>query len=281
MFHLSSSVEYLGGKKLAIRIPAVQFGSMIGVIRSLYRYPVKGFSPEPLTAVELVEGAYFPCDRLYAVENGPSGFDPGAPAFISKTRFTVLAQIPKLARARTAYDEASGALTVVAEGYPPFTGDLGSEAGRAGFAAWLTAFLDPDDVRGPLQVLTAPPHRFTDRANGFLSVVNLESVRDLERKLDRAVDPLRFRANLYVEGWPAWSELDWPEEAVVTLGAARARLLKPIVRCVATHVDPESGERDMEVVPALRDLYGHLLCGVYLNVTDGGRVQEGDLAELL
>jgi uncharacterized protein YcbX len=251
----------------------------IGRVASLYRYPVKGFTPERLASVELVAAGYFPCDRLYAVENGPSEFDPAAPAFVPKKRFTVLAQIPKVALARTAYDEKTGVLTVKAEGSVPFAGDLRCNDGKASFAAWLTDFLDPNDQRGLLKVLTAPSHRFTDHPQGFISVVNLESVRDLETRLGRPVDPLRFRANVYVEGWPAWSELDLAPGAPVSLGAAATKLVKAIRRCVATHVDPETGERDLEILAALRDLYGHLHCGVYLNVTAGGRVQEGEPAE--
>jgi uncharacterized protein YcbX len=253
---------------------------MTGRIAALYRHPVKGFTPERLAAAMLTAGGYFPCDRLYAVENGPAGFDPDAPAFVSKSRFTVLAQIPKIARARTAYDEASGVFSVTADGAPPFSADLRGDAGKAAFAAWLTAFLDPDDVRGPLRVLTAPPHRFTDSPGGFVSVVNLESVRDLERRLGRPVDPLRFRANLYVDGWPAWVELEWREGATVVLGGAEASLLSPIVRCVATHVNTVTGERDLDIVPALHALYGHLYCGLYLTVTRSGRVADGEPAEL-
>ncbi len=254
---------------------------MRGRLQSLYRYPVKGFSAEPLASVELTAGAYFPCDRLYAVENGPSGFDPAAPAFISKTRFTVLARIPKVALARTAYDEASGVFSVTAKGCAPFVGDLRTEEGRVALAGWLTDFLGPEEVNGPLKVLTAAPHRFTDDIKGYVSMINLESVRDLEARLGRPVDPIRFRANLYVEGWPPWSELDLAPGASVRIGAAEASVYKPVTRCVATHVDPQTGERDIEMVPALRAQYGHLYCGLYLNVTKGGRVQEGDPAELL
>ena len=253
----------------------------IGRVASLHRYPVKGFTPERVASVELVAGGYFPYDRLYAVENGPSGFDPAAAAFVPKTRFTVLAQIPKLALARTAYDERKGVLTVKAEGRAPFAGDLQIDEGKAAFAAWLTDFLDRDDQRGLLKVLTAPPHRFTDNPQGFISVVNLESVRDLETRLGRAIDPLRFRANVYVDGWPAWSELDLAPEASVRLGTAATTLVKFIRRCVATHVNPETGERDVEILTALRDLYGHLYCGVYLKVSASACVNEGDPAELL
>ena len=244
-------------------------------VASLYRHPVKGFTPERLSAATLKAGACFPCDRLYAVEDGPSGFDTGAPSHLSKMKFTVLAKIPAVAKARTAYDEASGVLTASAEGLAPFLVDLASDDGRRGFEAWLATLLG-DEAKGPLRVLEGPgAHRFMDSKQGFVSIVNLASVRDLAEKIGRPVDPLRFRANLYVEGWPAWVENGWTGRSV-KIGDATAQVLKPIVRCAATHVDPVTAERDIEVVKALFDNYGHTFCGIYLNVTAGGGVAQGE-----
>lgn len=253
---------------------------MSGVVRSLHRHPVKGFTPERLAHAQLEADGFFPSDRLYAVENGPSGFDPAAPAFISKSRFTVLASLPQVALARTRYDEATSVLTVEANGQRGFEGVLSEAGGRAGFADWLTGFLGDERVRGPLRVVQAADHRFTDHPQGSVSVINLESVRDLERRTGRVIDPLRFRANLYVEGWPAWSELEYPEGAAVRLGGVKTRLFKPILRCAATHVDPATGERDFDLVGALREQYGHPFCGLYLHVAEGGAVGEGDRAAI-
>ncbi|MFZ0269027.1 MOSC domain-containing protein [Caulobacter sp.] len=244
-------------------------------IAGLYRHPVKGFTPERLTEVELVAGQCFPCDRLYAVEDGPSGFDPAAPAHISKMKFTVLAKIPQVAKARTTYDEASGVFSARAEGRSDFSGDLRGAEGRRGFETWLADLLG-DEAGGPLRVVEGPgDYRFMDSRSGYVSIVNLASVRDLEARLGRPVDPLRFRANLYVEGWPAWVENDWTGRAM-RVGEARAEVLKPIVRCAATHVDPVTSERDIDLVKALFDNYGHMLCGIYLKVERGGAVAEGD-----
>lgn len=253
---------------------------MLVQVADLYRHPVKGFTPERLARAELVAGRCFPCDRLYAVENGPSGFDPAAPAHISKMKFTVLAKIPQVAKARTAYDEATGVFTARAEGRPDFAGDLRADEGRRGFEAWLAGLLG-DEVQGPLRVVEGPSdYRFMDSRSGYVSIVNLASVRDLEARLGRPVDPLRFRANLYVEGWPAWVENDWAGRAM-RVGQARAEVLKPIVRCAATHVDPVTAERDIDLVRALFDHYGHMFCGVYLKVEEGGAVAEGDEVALV
>lgn len=251
---------------------------MSGHVAGIFRYPVKGFTPERLAHAELAPGEGFPHDRVWAVENGPSGFDPEAPAFTPKQKFTVLAATPKIAAARTRYDEASGTLTAEAPGVRAFAGRLDETSGREAFAAWLTGVLPVEDRRGPLKVVEGRGgFRFTDHPKGQVSIVNLASVRDLSARMGAQLDPLRFRANLYVEGWPPWVENEWTGRELM-VGWARAKVFKPIVRCAATEVDPTTGERDQEVVKALFDSYGHMFCGIYVHVTSPGRVSSGDAA---
>src|SRR3712207_4495685 len=74
-------------------------------IASLQRYPVKGLSPEPLDQAVLTKGGYFPGDRLFAVENGPAGFDPANPEHQPKIKFLMLMRNESLARLRTRYED--------------------------------------------------------------------------------------------------------------------------------------------------------------------------------
>lgn len=253
---------------------------MTAKIVSLYRHPVKGFTPERLESADLAAGEGFPCDRLYAVEIGPSGFDAQTPAFVSKMKFAVLARIAEVAKARTAYDEATGVFSASADGMPDIAAPLGTQAGREAFAAWLTKLLG-EEATAPLNVIAAPgTWRFMDHPLGHVSIINLASVRDLERRIGRPLDPLRFRANLYVEGWEPWIENDWTGRTL-RIGGATTTVFKPIVRCVATHVDPVTAERDIDVVKALQDHYGHALCGIYVHTATAGRIAEGDALELI
>src|SRR5262249_15706210 len=147
----------------------------------------------------------------------------------------------------------------------PIATRLSDQAGRDAFAGWLTSVLG-GKANGELRVFEAPgTHRFYDHPQGMISIINLESVRDLERRLGQPIDPLGFRGNGYLEGWPSWSELD-RDNQIVALGSARARVLKSIQRCTATHVDPATGARDIDMLSALRAEYGHLFCGLYLNI---------------
>ncbi|WP_150125905.1 MOSC domain-containing protein [Brevundimonas sp. LM2] len=248
-------------------------------VAALYRHPVKGFTPETVAEAALDAGQAFPGDRLRAIEIGPSGFDPDAPAHISKMRFTVLARLPELARVRTQWDAATDTLALSAPGAPDLSVRLSDPADARRLEAWLTDVLG-EAATAPLRLLDGDGHRFMDDPAGAVSVLNLASVRDLSQRLGVAVDPLRFRANVWVEGWPAWVENDWSGRALA-LGEARLRVIKPIVRCAATHVDPTTGTRDIDVVSALHNLYGHRWCGLYLSVQTGGRVRPGDRAELI
>jgi len=252
---------------------------MRGTVDSIYRHPVKGLRPELMSSVQLEGGAYFPGDRGYAIEVGPSGFDPESPKHISKQRFTVLARFPSLARVKTRLDDATGTFHLGdAHGFG-VQARLDTEEGRGAIERFLQAFLG-EDAPGKLRVLESPPgYRFMDHPQGYISVMNLASVREVARAIGQPVDPLRFRANVYVDGLKPWAEDEWVVNQKLTLGAAELTLFKPIVRCVATHVNLETGERDIDMVGQLREHFGRDTLGTYFSISQGGRVALGDAIE--
>lgn len=250
---------------------------MRGTVASIYRHPVKGLTPEQLSSVQLEAGAYFPHDRLYAIEVGPSGFDPENPKHISKQRFTVLARFPALARIKTRLDDATGAFHLGdAHGFGVET-RLHTQEGRATVERFLQAFLG-EEAPGKLRVLESPQgYRFMDHPQGYISVMNLASVRAVEQAIGQPVDPLRFRANIYVDGLKPWAEDEWIVGQRMQLGAAGLAMFKPIVRCVATHVNLDTGERDIDMVGQLREHFGRDTLGNYFSIIEDGAVKAGDV----
>jgi uncharacterized protein YcbX len=101
-------------------------------------------------------------------------------------------------------------------------------------------------------------------------------VRALGWAIGADVDPLRFRANIYVDGLAPWAEDDWPVGKTLQLGEAQLTLFKPIVRCIATHVNLETGERDIDTVGMLRQHFGRDTLGSYFSVSRGGQIKQGD-----
>lgn len=247
---------------------------MQGMIRDICRYPVKGLSAERLPRADLAAGRTLAADRLYAIENGPCGFDPAAPKYFPKSRFLMLMKNERLAALDTHFDADTHVLTVRHDGAALACGDLRTPAGRQAIERFFAAHC-ADELRGPPKVLHAQGHSFSDVAAKVVSIINLASVAALESVVGAPIDPLRFRGNLYVAGWPAWGEFDLLDRTI-GIGAARLRVVKRIVRCAATNVEPRTGIRDLQIPQSLMQAFGHMDCGVYAQVLEGGAIAAGD-----
>jgi uncharacterized protein YcbX len=244
-------------------------------VAAIYRYPVKGLSAERLDRAALAPGETIPYDRLYAIENGPSGFDPAKPAYLPKQRFLMLMRNARLATLRTRFDAATHTLTVEAEGRQAARGNLGTADGRAAIERFFAEFC-ASELRGPPRVLQAQGHSFSDVARKVISIINLASLAELQNAAGAPVHALRFRGNLSVEGWPAWQEFAMLGSQIAIGRAARLKIVKRIVRCAATEVDPDTGIRDLEIPRTLMKAYGHADCGVYAEVVQAGEIARGD-----
>jgi uncharacterized protein len=243
------------------------------ILKSLYRYPVKGLSPQALQRIVLSAGETVPGDRRYAIENGPSGFDPAAPAYYPKQRFLMLMRNERLAALHVEYDETGHAITIKAD-RQTLRGDLRTLEGRAAVENFFARYCK-DELRGPPKMLFGDGHSFSDVAKKVVSIINLASVADIESAAGHPAHPLRFRGNFYVTGWPAWHEFDLLDREII-VGKARLKVVKRIKRCAAVDVDPDTGIRDLTIPRTLIQSFGHADCGVYAEVLEGGMVTRGD-----
>jgi hypothetical protein len=242
-------------------------------LAALYRYPVKGLTPEALQSVVVASGQTLPFDRAYAIENGPGRFDPAAPRHLPKINFLMLMRDERLATLRTKFEDASETLTIFRDGRQVARGQLTTLLGRQLIEQFIAAYMKAE-LRGPPKIVRAPGHSFSDVAAKCVHIVNLASVSELERTLGRPVDPLRFRANLYLEGLEPWVELGWLDRTI-SVGPARLSVFARTQRCEATNVDPSRGVRDMAIPAHLMRTRGNQDFGVYANVATGGEVSLG------
>ena len=155
-----------------------------------------------------------------------------------------------------------------------------TEAGRERIGAFLTAYLG-EEARGARRASTMSPAIASATSGGkVVSLINLASLRDYEAKVGARRHRRRFRANVWFSGAAAWSERDWVGQQL-QVGGAVLRVTKPITRCPATEVNPETAERDADPLEELRRLYGHVELGVHAEVIEGGRFAVGDAIEVL
>ena len=243
-------------------------------VSALYRYPVKGLSPEALQSVTCTAGETFPCDRIYAIENGPNRFDPANPKHLPKVSYLMLMRDERLATLQTQFDDATDTLTVLRDGKQVARGQLNTPTGRMIIEQFMSAYMN-FSLRGAPKVVSAPGHSFSDVPVKVVHIVNLASVRELERATRNTVDPLRFRANIYIDGVEPWEEFKWLDKQIES-GAAKFSVIDRTQRCDATNVNPSKGIRDMAIPTALQRHWGHSDFGIYAKISGDGEVRVGD-----
>ena len=244
-------------------------------LEKIYRYPVKGLTAELLPATTLTPGRGLASDRRFALTLGTTPVDGPTMPWMSKSAFLTLMRHEKLAKLTTRFDETTGILSIERGGKPVAKGNITTPVGRAMIEEFFAAFMAADARGRPKLVEAEPDAMLSDIPDGVLSIINLASVRDLERVTGSEIDPLRFRANVYLDGLDPWAEFDWVAKDI-TLGTAALNVTKRIDRCAATHVNPETGERDLKLLKDLKRGFGHIDMGIYAAVTGPGEIATGD-----
>jgi len=252
---------------------------MTAQLQSIYRYPVKGLSAAPMASAQLSPGDTLPDDRRFAIAHGSTKFDPANPQWLPKNNFIMLAKDEKLAQLETLFDPEDETLSILRNGKQVAKAKLSDIMGRTLIGQFFASFMGAAE-RGMPRLVEAPNHSFSDVPEKVLSLINLASVRDLERVMREEVDPIRFRGNLYLDNLDPWAEFSWVGRQL-QVGTARLEVVEAINRCAATNVNPQTAERDMNIPLTLRKGFRHMQMGVYAKVIEGGEIREGDTLALL
>ncbi|WP_020593229.1 MOSC domain-containing protein [Kiloniella laminariae] len=243
---------------------------MTSELHSIYRYPVKGLSPDVLEKVSVKEGQLLPNDRRFAIAHGTTDF-PVGPGWMRKSHFLMLAQNPKLAQLVSRYDEETDMLVLERAGKKISQGKLTDMTGRMLLEQFLASFLG-SDARGTPKIVETQGTAFTDIPDPHISLINLASIKDLERVVRSPVDPMRFRGNLYLEGIKAWEENSWIGKKIA-IGQVELEIKSAIGRCSATNVNLDTAETDLNIPKSLQSGFGHRNMGVYAKVIRAGTLE--------
>ena len=248
-------------------------------VAQIWRHPVKSLGAERIARTVLAAGGTLPHDRAWALAHERTRFDFTAPAWVSWQSFLRGSIAPLFAAVSARVDEATGRITFTHPRLAPLTIDPEDAADRGRFLDWVRPIC-PDGVPGPLALVRAPGRGMTDTDYPSVSVKSLASLRALGERMGVALDPRRFRGNIWLDGLAPWEEFGWIGHEIA-VGGARLRVAERVVRCNATKNNPLTGARDAETLGALETHYGHKDFGVYCKVVAGGPVAEGDPVEVL
>lgn len=211
-------------------------------VKELYRFPVKGARGERLDSLPIDQAVGVQGDRRFAIKRK---FDQ-PDVWAAKVHFRVCMNTPKMAAQTPVFADTAGPAA-------PHT------ALDQGWVAQVASVLDESklgilDTKGAYNLVDTNPHN-----NGpTVSFLNLASLRALEAETGWAIDPLRFRMNVWYDNGEPWSELAWandfPGTRAIAVGNLRLRIQDACERCLATEANPQTGERDLAILDALESL---------------------------
>jgi GntR family transcriptional regulator/MocR family aminotransferase len=251
----------------------VKSRSPMPVVTNIYRYPIKGLSPQRVTDVTLQAGHAFPQDRMFALARPRSPIDGHVARWAKKGLFVMLMLDEALAQVRTHLDVETLDFTIRQGNRQLLAVNLASEKGRNDVEAFFQQLV-PTLNGTPRLVRAETGGHFMDKPDKVVSMINLATIRNLEERWGVEVDPLRFRANLYIDGAQPWEEFEWIGRDIV-MGDSVMRVDRRNGRCGATNVNPQNGHRDLDIPTSLRTAFGHKDLGVYLVTRKTGAVSIG------
>ncbi len=248
---------------------------MTATVGSIWRHPVKAHGREEIGSAELTAHGTIPFDREWAVAHEASEADGSE--WVRCVNFTRAAGAPQLMAITASLDEATGRLTLSHPEREPLEFDPDTEGDR--LIDWVSPLM-PEGRAKPARLVRQRAGRgLTDSDFPSLTLCNTASHAAVERAAGRDLSPHRWRGNVWIDGLEPWAEWDWVGREV-RIGGAVLAVRERTGRCLATHANPDTGERDVEMLPLLDDLTSRDF-SVMAEVIQGGAIRTGDPVEVL
>jgi uncharacterized protein len=260
----------------------------IGTVESLWRYPVKSMRGEEMPEVFMgFSGIYG--DRCYAFKN--SAARKGFPYLNANVQQQMLLYRPQFRYPERASQppnltEASS----IAPGVTPANGEAEDMAlDVVTPSGGIVSVDDPELVKllgegigGKNQLtLVRSDRALTDCRP--VSLISLQTVRQVESELCMPLDKRRFRANIYFnsasEGG-GFAEDDLVGRRLRIGSKATIMVLERDPRCKLISLDPGTGEHDPQVLRKVAQAHANF-AGVYCAVLVEGLLKKDDQVELL
>ncbi len=259
---------------------------VIGTVASLWRYPVKSMRGESLP--ELFAGyAGIYGDRLYAFRSAAR--DDGNPFFNACVQREMLQYRPVFRTpARTIAPPHLAKAEQITPGVTPLYADPtdllvdvetpGGETLAIDDPALLDLLLQGMDPQHQLTLLRSE-RALTDCRP--LSLISLQTVRQLSCENAEEIDARRFRANIYLD---LLDGRGFAEDDLVgrTLRIGEKAIISVLLRdprCVMIALDPETGEKTPSILKQVAQAHENC-AGVYAAILHEGMIRDGDRIEL-
>lgn len=258
-------------------------------VTALYRYPVKGFTPEECETLTVLDEGRVAGDRVLGIRFADT--EAADDAWSRKHGMVALINTPGLARLRVSFDEKAFRLRL-SLGNSALVDEVLNPEGRRRIGAVLADYvlkLDDNPLthhpeRLPLRIIgDGRSPRYHDEEPGRVTLHGRGSLQSLAAALGENVSELRFRSNIALDGLTPWEEQSWVGRKI-RIGALEFAVVKPKTRCLATHANPTTGERDLPILTTLTQKMGQenpTFAVAMAPRHSGGQIHVGDQVALV
>ena len=108
-----------------------------------------------------------------------------------------------------------------------------------------------------------------------VSLLNIQSINDFQKKIERNVESSIFRGNICIDGIEPWKEREWIGK-IIKINNLSFKVEKNIPRCVAINLKPQTDDNSFNLLQSLKKTYNHFEMGIYLTALDDGEINIGD-----
>ena len=112
-----------------------------------------------------------------------------------------------------------------------------------------------------------------------ISLINLNSIKDFEKKINEKIELQRFRGNFYFDGLDAGEERNWIGK-IIKINNISFKVEKNIPRCVAINLKPKTDKNNLNLLQSLKKNYNHFDMGIYLKALEDGKINVGDSVQV-
>ena len=257
---------------------------MNGIISSIHFSPIKSLSFTNIESCEIKKNLGILNDRKFAFSRI---IDAEKALLIEKNpnerklnNFLSLKNSPVLNKYNFTYKDNKLALILGGEEQISITADDLDQRSKL-----INKLIDLESsLMKPMFLLQNNEFPFYDTSNSnkvfnSMSLLNLNSIEDFEKKINQKVEFQRFRGNFYVDGIDAWEEQNWIGKNI-KINDVLFKVERNIPRCVAINLKPKTDNSDLNLLQSLKKAYNHFDMGIYLRSLNDGKIKVGNKIKL-
>ena len=257
---------------------------MNGIISSIHFSPIKSLSFTNIKSCEIKKNLGILNDRKFAfarvVDAEKALLIEKNPNERKLNNFLSLKNSPFLNKYNFTYKDNKLALILDGEEQISITADDLDQRSKL-----INKLIDLESsLKKPMFLLQNKEFLFYDTSNSnkvfnSISLINLNSIEDFEKRINQKVEFQRFRGNFYVDGIDAWEERNWIGKNI-KINNVLFKVERNIPRCVAINLKPKTDHSDLNLLQSLKKAYNHFDMGIYLRSLNDGKIKVGNAIKI-